>query len=95
MVDYNGVRIHTASKQETIDRMKVYIRRFERRYECPSQHMLEAVEHGLVKETAEISKWLSNYRVLKSLEKPVGCDELPTLDGFIREAISLIGHDYD
>lgn len=57
------------SVRQAESRLRAQVRRYERRYECPSATMAEAVRHGLVKETAEISKWLSALRVLESLQR--------------------------
>ncbi len=61
--------IRQESIEQTIHRLRVFVHRFERRYECSSQTMLEYVLSGKTKETAEISKWLTTYRKLIELEK--------------------------
>lgn len=60
------------SISDAIRRLQTYVARFERRYECSSEVMAQATLIGLVKETAEISKWLMNYRVLQNLKEHVG-----------------------
>lgn len=60
------------SISDAIRRLQTYVARFERRYECSSEVMDQATRTGLVKETAEISKWLMNYRVLQNLKERVG-----------------------
>lgn len=75
----NGVTIRRVTKQVAIKRLRVNIARFERRYECHSHDMIQAVTEGRVRETAEVSKWLTNYRVLKNLEqRPGRTDQTPT-----------------
>ena len=39
----------------------------ERRYECSSEFMAEIVVAGYQRETAEIARWLNDYRTLQSL----------------------------
>lgn len=56
----------------TIERLRTYVRRMERRYECPSDVMSLSVLHGHMKETAEVSKWLSCYRTLRELMELAG-----------------------
>ncbi len=68
----HGVRVKSVSREAAISRLRTYVSRFERRYECPSAVMLEAVQHGLHKETAEVTRWLSNYQALKALEERSG-----------------------
>lgn len=68
----NSVRVRRESLEETTRRLETLVRRFERRYECSSQVMADATRSGLVKETAEISTWLSSYRVLKNLRRRSG-----------------------
>jgi hypothetical protein len=54
---------------ETIERLEVFVSRFERRYECPSEVALAAVRAGQMKETAEVARWLSAYRDLLRLRE--------------------------
>jgi hypothetical protein len=63
--------IREEPKEQAIGRLRTYVQRHERRYECQSEKMIKAVSKGRVKETAEIGKWLTKYRVLKALE---GCE---------------------
>jgi len=60
------------SVDDTLNRLRRYIQRYERRYEVPSEVMSEAVTRSLVKETAEISRWLNSYAILKKLEERPG-----------------------
>lgn len=54
--------------------MRRRIRLYERRYEIPTAQMLEEVEAGQMRETAEILKWMFAYRVLEwhERENPTG-----------------------
>ena len=51
-----------------IGQMRRRIRLYERRYEIPTAQMLDEVEAGQMRETAEILKWMFAYRVLERLE---------------------------
>ena len=66
------ITVRRESVDDTLARLRVYVRRFERRYECPSDEMLAKVKSRQTKETAEISRWLSAYRELTTLEKQFG-----------------------
>lgn len=39
----------------------------ERRYECSSEVMAAEVASGKARDTAEVARWLSDYRLLLSL----------------------------
>ncbi|MSQ14763.1 MAG: hypothetical protein EXR50_02735 [Dehalococcoidia bacterium] len=43
------------------------VRLFESRYEMSSEDMLKELRNGTSRETAEISKWMQNYLVLKKI----------------------------
>src|SRR5713101_602330 len=45
------------------------VRLFERRYEMSSEDMLKALRNGTARETAEISKWMQSYMVLKKIDE--------------------------
>ena len=45
-------------------RLETYVRRMERRYEYGSDEMLERLQTGVQKCTAEISQWMFRYRSL-------------------------------
>ena len=55
-----------------VSRMKAQrrrrIRRYELRYEISTAQMLEEVQAGQMRETAEILRWMFDYRVLERLE---------------------------
>ncbi|GEM_PF-6800571 len=61
--------IRQESREQTVHRLRIFVNRFERRYERSSESMLKAVKDGEMKETAEIAKWLMRYRILKDLEE--------------------------
>ncbi len=63
-----GTTVRRESVHEAIRRLEVFISRCERRYECSSDDMVASVRSGHLKETAEISKWLTAHRVLKGLK---------------------------
>jgi len=58
--------------ETTIRRLKVFVARMEHRYECPSDEMLRAVKAGDMRETAEVERWLMNYRSLLELQERCG-----------------------
>lgn len=60
------------SLRDAIDRLSTYVRRMEQRYECKSPVMAAAVEERMVKETAEIARWLISYRTLLRLQAEQG-----------------------
>lgn len=62
------MQIRQEARAETIRRLRTYCGRFERRYERSSEEVLLDVARGVTKETAEISRWLTNYQMLKRLE---------------------------
>jgi ribosomal protein S21 len=64
--------VRSESVEDTLKRLRTYVSRFERRYECRSQVMAEAVSSKQVRETAEIGRWLTTYHVLKDLERRSG-----------------------
>ena len=59
--------------------LQAKIRKFEQRYERPSERMLQLLTWGEVKETAEILEWMFDYHVLKRLsEKETPTTGIPT-----------------
>ena len=62
------IRKQSESCEATIERLSTYVGRMERRYECTSDFMVEASSCGYVKETAEVSKWLTSYRTRRRLQ---------------------------
>ena len=61
----------------TIARLKTFIGRMERRYECSSEVMAAEVASGKARDTAEVARWLSDYRTLRFLTGGGG-QETPT-----------------
>lgn len=64
------LRIVREPVEVTVDRLETYIARMEHRYECESSNLTTEVAAGRITETAEISRWLTNYWTLKSLREP-------------------------
>ena len=62
-----SLRVRRESIDATITRLRTFIARMERRYECSSEFMTEIVVAGYQRETAEIARWLNDYRTLQSL----------------------------
>ena len=58
--------------EELVRRASAGVRRMERRYECSSEEILEAVRGGRAEETWDICKWLTDYRDLKSFREGAG-----------------------
>lgn len=69
MVTATDVRVRREPVRDTIRRLETLVKRYERRYECSSRGMANAIKNGLARETAEISTWLTNYRVLTNLKR--------------------------
>lgn len=66
------IRIVQVTLEGEISKYSARVRRRERRYECSSEEMLEAVRSGRAKETWDICEWLIDYRCLKDLLKGAG-----------------------
>jgi len=62
-----SARVRQEPMSEAIKRLARFVQRFERRYELSSEAMFGELTSGRRKETAEISRWLSSYRVLNNL----------------------------
>ena len=63
------------------------IRKFEHRYERPSERMLQLLTWGEVKETAEILEWMQAYHVrrwLKERDDPHGWKYMGPLPNYPR-----------
>ncbi len=58
--------------EDGIREFSAVVRRMERRYECSSGEMLEAVRSGKTKETWDICQWLVAYDHLKALQSSAG-----------------------
>ena len=61
------MRVRSESVDMTVARLRTFIKRMERRYECSSDFMAAAVAAGDRHCTAEIARWLSDYRFLQRL----------------------------
>ena len=62
-----GLRVRREDVDTTIARLRTFIDRMERRYECSSEVMAAEVASGKSRDTAEVARWLSDYRLLQSL----------------------------
>ena len=73
-------RVTVETLDETTRRLEACVADMEKRYECRSEVMFRDVSSGKTRETVEIAKWLTNYRVLTSLrEAPGGGSERGSL----------------
>ena len=59
----------------TVSRLRTFIARMERRYECSSEVMAAEVASGKARDTAEVARWLSDYQTLQSLLARVDHDD--------------------
>lgn len=66
------LRIVHVTLEEELRKFSARVQRMERRYECSSEEMLEAVRSERAEETWEICDWLIDYRYLKRLRKGAG-----------------------
>ncbi len=69
----NGVVVEDASAYAR--KLRRRIRRFEKRYEMPTETMKTCVKVRAINETAEIAEWLYDDAALALLE---GCEETST-----------------
>ena len=58
------LRVRRIDLAKELARLETYVGRMERRYEYGSDEMLERLQSGVQKCTAEISQWMFNYRNL-------------------------------
>ena len=65
--------VHTPV-EELFRKASARVQRMERRYECSSEEILEAVRSGRAEETWEICEWLIAYRDLKMLRESAGLE---------------------
>lgn len=63
------IPVRKVSSEEMRTELDAKIRKFERRYERPSERMLQLVTWGEVKETAEILEWMQAYHVRRWLRE--------------------------
>jgi hypothetical protein len=65
-------RIVQEPVEDTIRRLETFVARMERRYECSSDCMSDAIAQGKARETAEVARWLIASRTLQRLRAAVG-----------------------
>ena len=63
------IPVRKVSPQELRAQLETKIRKFEWRYERPSEEMLQLLSVGAVKETSEILEWIQAYHGLQYLNK--------------------------
>lgn len=68
----SGLNVRHITVEEGIAEIRPVIAEYERRYECSSRDMAEAVAGGKVYDTRDIATWLSHYRYLMRLEELSG-----------------------
>lgn len=68
------LRVVRQPAAEAVCRLETFVARMERRYECSSELMLEAVREGRARETAEVARWLMAYRNLGNLREALARD---------------------
>jgi len=61
--------VRSEPMEQTIHRLETFVSRMERRYECASDVMYAEIKAGRIRETAEVSRWLGEYRVLGELRQ--------------------------
>jgi hypothetical protein len=61
-------RVVRENVEVTVSRLRTFIGRMEHRYEMDSAEMQRGVDSGTVRETAEISRWLSALSFLHELD---------------------------
>ena len=70
-----SLRVRRESVGDTTGRLRTFVGRMERRYECSSELMAAMVAAGRARETAEIARWLSDYRTLQHLTEDAGPED--------------------
>ena len=63
------LRVRREPVEATIARLQTFIARMERRYECSSEVMAAEVASGQARDTAEVARWLSDFRTLQYLTR--------------------------
>ena len=66
------IRVVQITAEEWFRKASAHVQRMERRYECSSEEILEAVRSERAEETLEICDWLIAYRDLKMLRESAG-----------------------
>lgn len=65
-------RVVSEPVDRTIRRLETFVSRMERRYECASDVMDAEIKAGRIRETAEVCRWLGEFRVLGELRQFTG-----------------------
>ena len=60
------------SVDRTLDDLRREVLAYERRYQCGSREMLEALRDGKVKETREVTEWMNAFHNLVWLAERSG-----------------------
>ncbi len=63
------IPVRKVSSEEMRAELDAKIRKFEQRYERPSERMLQLLTWGEVKETAEILEWMQAYHARERLRE--------------------------
>ena len=64
-----SIPVRTVKAKSVLARLRRRIRKYENRYEMPSERMAQMLQSGDVRETAEIVKWMQAYHVLRYLKE--------------------------
>ena len=73
------IPVRKVSSEQIREELDAKIRKFEQRYERPSQRMLQLLTWGETKETAEILEWMQAYHARERLrEKETPTTGTPT-----------------
>ncbi len=70
-------RVVRTTVDEEVARLRTFIGRMEHRYEFSSKDMEEGIAGGRIRETAEISRWLTALHFLHGLTTPGGTTGSP------------------
>lgn len=62
------IQVRQEPIEVTIRRLETFVARMERRYECSSEEMAQAIRSGKARETAEVARWLGEFGVLVNLK---------------------------
>lgn len=73
-----GPRVKRETVEETALRLRTFIGRMEHRYEMSSAEMEAGVTAGSIRETAELSRWMSAMAFLRDLIVHGGTTGTPT-----------------
>ena len=70
-------RVVRGTVEQESARLRTFIGRMEHRYECSSIEMEQAVASGGMRETAEVSRWLTALHFLRDLTALGGTTGIP------------------